>query len=285
MKMKKYEPMLAKEVEGEIAEEFLKNHFINEKIDGERGMIYYDGIAEIYNRRGIKTSHLYPELDNLKLNCKSAVLDCEVASYNDKGFSDFQRIQQRTHLTKTPEIERRAKKFPVKFMVFDILELNGKSLIDKPLSERYEILKSLKLTLPAKLTVSEIINLETWNELINNEEIKTNAEGFMFKKTDSIYKCGVRDIAWKKWKLHKFADCEILDYQKTIGDKGNEGLVLICEYKNNPIRVACGGLKDRALVEKTLKAGKQKLFAEVRFLEETNSGVMRMPTLKRIFTK
>ena len=73
---------------------------------------------------------------------KTAILDGEVVVTDAAGRPNFGLLQHRINLTKPADIERAAKTYPAQLMLFDILELNGQSLIKKTYEERREILET-----------------------------------------------------------------------------------------------------------------------------------------------
>ena len=79
-----------------------KNYVYEPKIDGTRIIAYINGKnIRLVNRRGIDKLKQYPELKDLPkyINAKSAVLDGELAIYNEKGLPDFNLLQKREHIT------------------------------------------------------------------------------------------------------------------------------------------------------------------------------------------
>ena len=85
----------------------------------------------------------YPELSDLpdRLLAQTAVLDGEIVALDTKGRPDFGLLQNRMNLVKTADIERAAKKYPVEYFLFDLLELDGTATLGLEYSQRREILK------------------------------------------------------------------------------------------------------------------------------------------------
>ena len=81
------------------------------------------------------------ELSTIKV--ETAILDGEVVVTDATGRPSFGLLQPRINLTRPADIERAAKAYPAQLMLFDILELNGQSLIKKSYQERREILENL----------------------------------------------------------------------------------------------------------------------------------------------
>ena len=116
-------------------------------------------------------------------------------------------------------ISEMVKKLPLKAFVFDILYKDGKALIDKPLSERLEVLKNSieedDILIPAK---NQIVDDAKILNLLLDDSISKGLEGLVLKKIDSKYEAGARNFNWVKLKKHSAGelkdtiDCVILGY-------------------------------------------------------------------------
>ena len=116
------------------------------KWDGIRAITYYEpGRFRIESRNLNDITAQYPELRRLgrQLGSRDAVLDGEIVAFDERGRPSFERLQQRMHLTRDAEIRRRAQEVPVHYMLFDVLYLEGHSLMGRPYEERRELLESL----------------------------------------------------------------------------------------------------------------------------------------------
>src|SRR5687768_16179387 len=128
-------PMLAKESQ----DPFDDPDWIYEiKWDGYRAVAETGSSVKLYSRNGNSFEYSYPLVFNeLKRIKKRMVLDGEIIVLNDHGLPDFQLLQHYEANTHRP----------IQFQVFDILALEGKSLVSLPLLERKKILqKNLKVT-------------------------------------------------------------------------------------------------------------------------------------------
>ena len=98
------------------------------KWDGIRALAYVsdDGIRLI-SRKGNDLTAQYPDLAELADRVDgNAVLDGEIVALNDRGRPDFGRLQERMNLVRPGDIATAAKRTPVQFMLFDLLEAHGK---------------------------------------------------------------------------------------------------------------------------------------------------------------
>ena len=87
----------------------------------------------------------YPELRDLgrALGSREAVLDGEVVAFGPDGRPSFQRLQRRMHLTSDSLVRRLARTEPVAYVIFDLLWLDGHSLMGEAYAERRERLLEL----------------------------------------------------------------------------------------------------------------------------------------------
>jgi DNA ligase-1 len=92
-----------------------------------------------------ETTHQYPEIIEAakeQIKADSVILDGEGIGYN-KETGEFLPFQETIQRKRKYNITETAKKIPFKYFVFDILYLNGESVIDKPLIERRKLLASV----------------------------------------------------------------------------------------------------------------------------------------------
>jgi bifunctional non-homologous end joining protein LigD len=98
------------------------------KHDGYRTMLLVErGTALAYTRNGHDWSDRYPGIIAAarKLPCRSAILDGEVIVQDARGISDFEALQAAL----------RSRPAHLIFYAFDLLHLDGKDLLDRPLVE------------------------------------------------------------------------------------------------------------------------------------------------------
>ena len=131
----RYSPMLAKL--GTASDLEIPHFIYEEKLDGTRAILYKNNSKiKLVNRRNNNITHRYPEFNfskSIKTNC---ILDGEIVIFNKKGISEFNLLQHRDLLEDKEKIITRSKTMPATYIVFDILELNSKSLTKLPQKER-----------------------------------------------------------------------------------------------------------------------------------------------------
>ena len=106
--------------------------------------------AKLESRNGNNITPRYPELRALgrALGAHEAILDGEVVALDAQGRPSFQRLQRRMHLTSEGMVRRLSQSEPVVYMIFDLLWLDGHSLMELTYDERRERLAELELSGP-----------------------------------------------------------------------------------------------------------------------------------------
>ncbi len=135
------------------------------------------------------------------------------------GRPSFGLLQHRINLTKPADIERAAKAYPAQLMLFDILELNGQSLIKKTYQERRAILENLVPPEPGSLIqVPPIFDGDLQAALQTSDQLQL--EGVVAKRRSSIYQPGRRTHTWLKIKLHRAQEVVIGGWREGQGRRG-----------------------------------------------------------------
>ncbi|MBK7386809.1 MAG: hypothetical protein IPI63_08825 [Methanothrix sp.] len=110
------------------------------KIDGTRCIASTRKRAQLTNRRLADISYRYPELVDVLSSLKGeAVVDGEITVFK-KGIPSFRSLAERDHQNDPIKIDYLSQSMPASYVVFDILHLNGRSLMHLPLRERKRIL-------------------------------------------------------------------------------------------------------------------------------------------------
>ena len=166
------------------------------KYDGFRIQIHKDkkGI-KLFTRNMEDVTKQFPDVvENVKKYVKgeSFILDSEAVGFDKKTgkYLPFQSISQR--IKRKHGIEKIADEFPVEVNVFDVLYLDGESLIDKHLIERRKIIEKIVKEEKKKIVLSKRLvtdNVE-YAEKFYNESLKAGNEGVMIKSLEASYKAG-----------------------------------------------------------------------------------------------
>jgi bifunctional non-homologous end joining protein LigD len=198
------------------------------KWDGVRAIGYADGgRIRLESRNGRDISPRYPELRELGrvLGAREAILDGEVVAIGEDGRPSFQRLQGRMHLTSEHAVRRLSQTEPVTYVIFDLLFLEGRSLMDLPYLERRERLLGLGLDGPAWQAPAH--HLGDGAALLQASRAQ-GLEGILAKRVDSPYTPGRRSGAWVKVKNVRRADVVIGGWLPGEGNRsGRIGALLV----------------------------------------------------------
>jgi len=170
------------------------------KWDGVRAIAHSQpGRLRFVTRNGNEVSAAYPELRplNRALGSHSAILDGEIVAFDELGRPSFQAIQPRIHQRGEAAIRRLMAQTPVTYAIFDLVWLDGHSLMDLPYTERRRRLAELRL------------DGERWRVPVHHEgngsallaaTREQGLEGVIAKRLDARYAPGRRDGSWLKIK-------------------------------------------------------------------------------------
>jgi bifunctional non-homologous end joining protein LigD len=200
------------------------------KWDGVRTIAYLaGGRVKLLSRKGRDDTGAYFEVarEIAKINVQTAILDGEVVVTDSAGRPNFGLLQHRINLTKPADIERAAKAYPAQLMLFDILELNGQSLIKKSYEERREILEDVVRPEPGSLIqIPPIFEGDLQAALETGRLLQL--EGVVAKRRNSIYQPGRRTHTWLKIKLHRAQEVVIGGWRPGQGRRsGGVGSLLM----------------------------------------------------------
>jgi bifunctional non-homologous end joining protein LigD len=220
------------------AEPFDSKEWIFEvKFDGTRTIAYVDCEGKevrFLNRRMSYFQFRYPELKDIWKLCdaKKIILDGEIVIF-EKGKPNFYKLAEREHVDEKTRIEILSELIPATYVVFDVLHLDGKDLVNLPLIERKRILNA-KVEESDKLLISVFVE-EKGKEFFEKAKAK-GLEGIMAKKINSVYEIGKRSKNWLKIKALKTIDTVIIGYTTGTGVREELGSLIVGAYYKNKIR-------------------------------------------------
>jgi bifunctional non-homologous end joining protein LigD len=281
------------------------------KWDGVRAVAYITkkGTTHLESRNLNDVTRQYPEAAAVgeALTGHAAVLDGEVVAFDEDGRPSFERLQSRMHLTGAAAIGARTRSTPIVYVVFDLLHLDGESLLRRTYEERRARLEELDL------------NGRSWRTptyhrgegaALLDASLKQGLEGIMAKRLDSPYEPGRRPGTWLKVKNTRRQELVIGGWLPGEGRrKGKIGALLMGYYDHDPPepelrfagKVGTGfNAKELDKLESLLaplerpttpfsgprQPGKGALFvepelvAEVEFNEWTRQNLLRHPSYK-----
>jgi DNA ligase-1 len=185
--------------------EALKEHggkaAFEHKLDGARVQIHKrENDVRIFSRRLADVTASLPEIVQMVRNnvkAEKAILEGEVIAVDSQGHPvPFQHLMRR--FKRVHEIEDMIEKIPVKLYLFDVLYLDGESLISLPYTQRRQILAghSGEIQLAKQLVTDKVEDAERFLK----EAMDAGHEGLVAKKLDSEYTPGIRGKRWLKVK-------------------------------------------------------------------------------------
>ncbi|MDL5199369.1 RNA ligase family protein [Streptomyces sp. ALI-76-A] len=279
------------------------------KQDGQRVVVYLagDGGVVLRARSGEVVTVAYPELLPLgrALGATPAVLDGEVLALDEEGRADFQLLQSRMGLVQAPgRAARRAAELPVHLVLFDVLHLDGRSLVALPYTRRRTRLEALDLSGPHWSTPSALVG---HGEQALRATREHGLEGLVCKRLDSAYEPGVRSRAWIKIRNMRSEDVVVGGWLPGKGRlTGLPGAVLVGQRAAGRLRYV-GGVgtgwseAERERLAALLRAAATdvcpfdpvppvagahwvlpRLVGEVRYSTRTRAGMLRQPSWLRL---
>ena len=171
-----------------------------EKYDGVRCQLHRQGErVELFSRDLKETTSAFPELsENAPAIGHDVLFDGEVLAHRDGRVLRFFELQRRLG-RKIVSAELR-QEIPVALVIFDLLWLDGRTLLDEPLETRRRLLEGLALKHPFLLArVEESTGPDDLDRIFAETRARGN-EGLMVKDPLSPYTPGRRGLAWLKLK-------------------------------------------------------------------------------------
>lgn len=223
------------------------------------------------------------------------VLDGEVCALDEAGRSSFSAMQQRKAET------------PIVYYVFDVLELEGKPVVDLPLVERRKLLEQLLDRRNKTVRLSETFDD---GEALLQAAKQQHLEGIVAKRLDSRYLLGKRTRDWLKIKTHSEQEFVVAGYTKGTGRRASSFGSLVLGYYAGGELVYAGNVgtgfggkeieklldllrplrRDQSPFREVPKMPKvrkgdviwvePKLVVQVEFVEWTHDGRLRAPAYK-----
>ena len=264
------------------------------KWDGYRALAYLqNGKVQLRSRNNnpfeLRYVSVYEALKQWPIN---AVIDGEIIVMNEEGRADFKALQDW-------QLEQRGE---LMYYVFDILWLEGTSLMNLPLTERQNILKQVT---PEGGIIRFSDNIDEYGIDFYNIAKDNGLEGIIAKRKDSLYQPNFRTKNWLKIKVEHRHEAVICGYTKNKDTDRLFSSLLLAKYENEKLQyigqVGTGfnvGMQENIMkkmkplitkdptVDGGPKLGKEtflvkpSLVCEVKYTELTPEGVMRHPSFQ-----
>ena len=274
------------------------------KWDGYRLLIRsVGGEFRLTSRSGIDMTADFPELAGLAddLGLMDVVLDGEVVAIDSSGRTNFTLLTSRRH-TDEP--------YSLRLHLFDILFLNGSSLLRKPWSARRELLEELAPAFRNSPFVEVPPLLPAPGSAAVEYSREHNLEGVVAKRRNSVYQQGRRSTTWLKHK--NWSDIEVvvggyrpgrgnrahtigslliglpeetgLRYVGRVGTGFTDAQLRSLAEELGPLEISRSPFLDKLdrPVESSAVWVLPKIVGEVRFMDWTTAGHLRHPSWRGI---
>lgn len=279
------------------------------KWDGVRTLAYVRREAVHLQSRSLRdVTASYPELRVLGSG-PDMVLDGEVVAFDAAGRPSFERLQQRINIAGPAALAARTAAVPVHYMVFDLIHLDGRSLLEEPYTRRRELLAGLGLGADGGSVLCPAYHVGDGPALLAATR-RQGLEGLVAKRLDSPYLPGRRSRCWLKVKNFRRQELVIGGWVAGEGGRrGTVGALLVGYYDGGSLRYAGrvgSGLSAAELdllhrllaaltepespfspppevpapVRRAARWTRPELVAEVAFREWTAGGTLRQPSYK-----
>lgn len=189
------------------------------KWDGVRALVAVElGRLTVTSRNGNDVTSSYPELGALagQLGASRVLLDGEVVAFDERGRTDFGRLQSRMHVRSPSAALRRS--CPVQLLLFDLLHVDDTSLLDTSYDDRRKALDALGLSGPSWQVPPAFPS--GGQDLLDATRAQ-GLEGLVAKRRDSRYQPGRRSDCWIKLKHVRRTSAVIAGWKP--GDGGRSG--------------------------------------------------------------
>jgi bifunctional non-homologous end joining protein LigD len=220
----------------------------------------------------------------------TAVLDGEICAVDDAGRSDFTTLCRNI----------RTVGYPLTFVAFDLLELEGRSLLGEPLSERKRHLDGLLKGARSPALQLAPFQIDNGRSLLDRMR-QLRREGIVAKRIDSPYRPGERNSDWLKIKLQHRQEFVIAGWH---ADGGAVRSIILADFEQDALvyrgRVGTGfSVQERRTLHQRLLQIEQSqppfgkppkglgstarwitpsLLAQVEYAEISPNGSVRCPT-------
>jgi DNA ligase-1 len=199
-------------------------------------------VVRFYSRNLQEKSEVFPELTKAihELPVTSLIAEGEAICFdvNTGTFLPFQETAKRGRKHLDEDV---VQSHPLKFFIFDILWVNGKSLIDLPNFERRNVLEKVFLAGEVVAPIGQTLCANGADvDATFLHAISEGLEGVVVKRNDTSYTPGKRNFNWIKLKrketgeLSDTVDCVILGYYFGKGSRSKIGIGAVLLGVFNP---------------------------------------------------
>ncbi len=223
------------------------------KWDGMRVLVeVHDGAARLWSRNENDATVSFPELARIPV--ADGLLDGEVVAFAD-GAPSFAALAERMHVSRADRARALAERLPVTLLVFDVLRLGDRDLMEQPLSARRHALADLDLHDDRWQTPPAYDD----GRMLFDATLQQGLEGIVSKRLSSRYRPGLRSKDWLKF-AHRRRDSYVVGgWRRETDSQDRLGAVLVGEPTADGLlyrgRVGSGLAGKKAVMLRELLAG------------------------------
>jgi bifunctional non-homologous end joining protein LigD len=199
------------------------------KWDGYRvEAVIRDGRTKLWTRNQQDAARYFPDLAGPAdwLDAREAIVDGEVVALDPEGRPSFSLLQDRTGIRtwRAPGTKAPGKPAPAVYQVFDLLHLDGQSLLDVPLEERKRLLRS---RLRPHDRIRYAGHVEGDGRAFTDAARAQELEGIVAKLRRSPYEAGRRSKSWLKIKLRREQEVVVVGWLEGQGTHRDLGSLIV----------------------------------------------------------
>lgn len=207
---------------------------VESKLDGIRCQVHRRrGKVDIFSRNLERLTETFPDIVEAvrsQTKATSAIIEGEAIAF-DEATGEFYPFQVTVQRKRKHKIEEMALAFPLAFVVFDLLYLDGKDYTGKAYEQRRAALEKL-IKADRRLRAVEQVVAESAAELqeVFDDQTGRGMEGIIAKRLDSTYQAGARNYNWIKLKrtyggeLPDTIDAVVVGYLRGRGARARLGI-------------------------------------------------------------
>jgi bifunctional non-homologous end joining protein LigD len=207
-----------------------RNYVHEMKFDGYRIQARLaHGKVKLLTRKALDWTHKFMPVANAlaQLDVEDAIIDGEIVVLAEGGVSDFSALQD--------ALKHGKKNFV--YYAFDLMHLDGESLIDRPLTERKAALKKLLAGEDDNGVVRYSDHFEVAGSEMYQHACKLQLEGLISKLRDAPYRSG-RSDAWIKSKCGQNQEFVVVGYKDSTHLRGAIGALVLGFYEDGKLHYA-----------------------------------------------
>jgi bifunctional non-homologous end joining protein LigD len=199
-----------------------------------------DGRADFFTRRGQNAATYFPELVGPPtwLAAREAIVDGEVVALNAAGEPEFHLLQAwraGTRLGRGGPVDAAAQPATLAYQLFDLLYLDGYSMLDVPLEDRKRMLRSI---VRETALVHCPTHIDGEGEAFYVVVASRGLEGMVAKRKRSRYEPGRRSAQWLKLKTRQEQEFVIGGWATRTSSDSDLGALVLGVYDGNRLRPA-----------------------------------------------